>query len=105
VRKDDLIKVQRDPGIRRKCHPAAQPWALGRTDIEPVTDEYAGLPIRMTKMLQRDWHFRKLRCSEKLVVRCQLRYLADILADILAELRYQPGRSLIDADSPLEYVS
>ena len=25
---------------------------LGRSDIEPVPDQYAGLPIRMTKMLQ-----------------------------------------------------
>ena len=32
--------------------PAAQPRALGRSDIEPVPDQYAGLPIRMTKMLQ-----------------------------------------------------
>ena len=32
--------------------PAAQPRALGRSDIEPVPDQYAGLPIHMTKMLQ-----------------------------------------------------
>lgn len=31
---------------------AAQPRALGRSDIEPVPDEDAGLRIHMTKMLQ-----------------------------------------------------
>lgn len=32
--------------------PAAQPQALGRSDIEPVPDEYAGSRIDMTKVLQ-----------------------------------------------------
>ena len=70
--------MQRDPGIRRKCQPAAQPWTLGRTDIEPIADQYAGLRVHITKMLQRNRHFGKLRDPEELVVRGQLRYLADV---------------------------
>ena len=37
----------------------------------------------------------------ELVVRCQLRYLADVLAG----LRRQPGRGFIDATGPPEHVS
>ena len=44
--------MQRDPGIRRKCQPEAQPWTLGEGDIEPVTDDNAGFRIHVTKMLQ-----------------------------------------------------
>ena len=65
--------------------PAAQPRALGRSDIEPVPDQYAGLPVHMTKMLQRHRHFGKLRYPEQLVVRCQLRYLPDVLAELRRE--------------------
>src|SRR5712672_678279 len=43
---------------------------------------------------------RKLRDPEELVVRGQLRYLVDVLA----ELRRQPGRGFIDATGPLEHV-
>jgi hypothetical protein len=101
VREDDLVKVQRDPGIRRKCKSATQSRTLGRSDIEPVADEYAGLRIHMTKVLQRDRHFGKLRCSAELVVRCQLRYLADVLA----ERRGQARRGLIGTTGPREHVS
>lgn|ERR1700683_1595829 len=52
AREDDLVNVQRDPGIGWKRQPAAQPGTLGRTDIEPIADDYAGLRIHMTKMLQ-----------------------------------------------------
>ena len=31
--------------------PAAQPRALGRRDIEPVPDQYAGLRIHLAKLL------------------------------------------------------
>src|SRR5258705_10509744 len=44
--------------------------------------------------------FGKLRDPAELVVRCQLRYLADVLA----ELRRQPGRGFIDTTGPLEHV-
>jgi hypothetical protein len=44
--------MQRDPGIRRKRQPAAQPWTLDRSDIEPVADEYAGLRIHMTVLAE-----------------------------------------------------
>ena len=59
------------------------------------------LRICVTKMLQRDRHLGKLRHPEETVVRCQLRYLADVLA----ELRRQAGRGLINATGPLEHVS
>ena len=101
VRKGDLVKVQHDRGIRRKCMPAAQPRALGRSDIEPVPDQYAGSPVHMTKMLQRHRHLGKLRYPEQLFVRCQRRYLPDVFA----ELRRQAGRGFIDAAGPPEHVS
>jgi hypothetical protein len=101
ARKNDLVKVQRDPGIRRKCKPAAQPGALGRSDVEPIADDYAGLRIHMTKMFQRHRRFGKLRDPEELVVRCQLRYLPDVLA----ELRHQPGRGFIGASGLPEHVA
>ncbi len=100
ARKDDLIEMQRDPGIRRKCLPTAQPWTLGRSDIEPIADQYAGLRIHVMKMLQRHRHFGKLRDPEELVVRGQLRYLADVLA----ELRRQPGRGFPSATGLPEHV-
>ena len=93
--------MQRDPGIRRKCQPVAQPWTLGRTDIEPIADQYAGLRIHMTKMLQRHRYFGKLRDPEEFVVRGQLRYLADVPA----ELRRQPGRGFIGATGLREHVA
>jgi hypothetical protein len=57
ARKDDLIEMQRDPGISRKCQPTAQPWTLSRTDIEPVADQYAGSRIHLTKVLKRNRNF------------------------------------------------
>ena len=55
----------------------------------------------MTKMLQRNRRFGKLRDPEELVVRGQLRYLADVLA----ELRRQPGRGFIGATGLPEHVA
>ena len=55
----------------------------------------------MTKMLQRHRRFGKLRDPEELVVRCQLRYLPDVLA----ELRHQPGRGFIGASGLPEHVA
>ena len=52
VRERDLVKMQRDPGIGRKYEPAAQARALGRSDVEPIPDDYAGLRIQMTEVLQ-----------------------------------------------------
>ena len=52
-------------------------------------------------MLQGHRHFGNLRDPEELAVRCQLRYLADVLA----ELRRQPGRGFIGATGLLEHVS
>ena len=54
----------------------------------------------MTKMLQRHRHVGKLRDPEELVVRCQLRYLADVLT----ELRRQPGRGFVATGLP-EHVA
>ena len=55
----------------------------------------------MTKMLQRRRHFGKLRDPEELVVRCHLRYLADVLA----ELRRQPGHGSVGATGLPEHVA
>ena len=74
AREDDLVKVQRDPGIRRKCQPAAQPWTLGRTDIEQIADDYAGFWIHMTKMHQRHRHPGKLRDPEEVAIGHHLDY-------------------------------
>ena len=52
----------------------------------PTTD--AGLRIHVTKMFQRHRYFGQLGDPAQLIVRCQLRYLADVLA----ELRRQAGR-------------
>src|SRR6266581_8727738 len=52
VREDDLVKMHRDPRIRRKCQPAAQPWTFGRSGIEPIADDDTGVRIHMAKLLQ-----------------------------------------------------
>src|SRR5690349_16214937 len=52
ARPDNLVEVQHDRGIGRKCQPAAQPQALGRSHIEPVAHDDAGVRVRMTEMFQ-----------------------------------------------------
>src|SRR5690348_3053643 len=44
--------TQHDRGIGRKCQPAAQPQALGRSHPEPVAHDDAGVRVRMTEMFQ-----------------------------------------------------
>jgi hypothetical protein len=60
VGKKDLIKVQGNRGIRGKRKSAAQSWALGRGDIEPIADEYAGVRICVAEVPQRDRHLGQL---------------------------------------------